>query len=150
MRILAAVLTLALVWAGQVMPTHAAPALTPLTVETASGAHNFQVEVVDTDESRAQGLMYRRELAADRGMLFDFKEQKPVSFWMQNTYISLDIVFIHSDGTVQRVEERATPLSTRTIESGDAVQFVLEVPAGTAAKLGIKRGSRVKHRLIGG
>jgi uncharacterized membrane protein (UPF0127 family) len=150
MRIVALVLMMAFAWTGQGLPARAAEALSPLTVETASGAHKFEVEVVATEASRAQGLMYRRELAADRGMLFDFQEERPVSFWMQNTYISLDMVFIHADGTVQRVEERATPLSTRNIDSGDAVRFVLEVPAGTAAHIGIKRGSRVKHRLIGG
>jgi uncharacterized protein len=126
----------------------AAGELTPLSVRTASGSHNFMVEVADNDQSRAQGLMYRRELADDRGMLFDFKEEKNVSFWMQNTYVSLDMIFIAGDGVVRRVEPRATPLSTRMIDSGSPVRYVLEVPAGIAAKLGITRGSTVEHALI--
>jgi uncharacterized membrane protein (UPF0127 family) len=130
------------------MPQAHAQALTPLTVETSSGSHRFMVEIADNNASRAQGLMYRRELAADRGMLFDFKEEQNVSFWMQNTYVSLDIIFVGADGVVRRVEERATPLSERLIESGTAVRFVFEVPAGTSARLGIKRGSRVRHAVI--
>jgi uncharacterized membrane protein (UPF0127 family) len=122
---------------------------TPLSIETASGRHAFQAEVAKDDAMRAQGLMYRRTLDPDKGMLFDFGGEEPVSMWMQNTYVPLDMVFIKADGTVHRVEEHTTPLSTRTIDSGVAVRYVLEVPAGTAAKIGITRGSKVKHKIIG-
>jgi uncharacterized membrane protein (UPF0127 family) len=149
MRLFCALLALLCGMLFQAPASVAAGALTPLKVQTASGTHSFQVEVADNDQSRAQGLMYRRELADDRGMLFDFKEERDVSFWMQNTYVSLDMIFIGKDGVVRRVEQRATPLSTRMIDSGSPVQFVLEVPAGIAAKLGIARGSTVKHALIG-
>ena len=122
----------------------------PLTIVTASGRHAFQVEVARDDAARAQGLMYRRSLAPDSGMLFDFKRVEPVSMWMQNTYVSLDMLFIRPDGTVARVAQNTEPLSTRTIPSGEPVLAVLEVVAGTAARLGIKAGDRVEHPLFRG
>jgi uncharacterized protein len=127
-----------------------AQALQPLTVVTASGRHDFQVELADNDASRAQGLMYRRSLAPDRGMLFDFKRVEPISMWMQNTYVSLDMLFIRPDGTIARVATNAEPLSTRTIPSGEPVLSVLEVVAGTAARLGIKAGDKVEHPIFKG
>jgi uncharacterized membrane protein (UPF0127 family) len=127
----------------------AAADLTPLTVETASGRHVFQVETAADDPSRAQGLMHRRSLDPDKGMLFDFGREEPVAMWMQNTYVPLDMAFIRADGTVHRVEERTTPLSTRAIESGVPVRYVLEVPAGTALRIGMTRGSKVRHGIIG-
>jgi uncharacterized membrane protein (UPF0127 family) len=122
--------------------------LQPLTIVTASGRHTFEVELADNDASRAQGLMYRRSLAPDRGMLFDFKRVEPISMWMQNTYVSLDMLFIRPDGTIARVATNAEPLSTRTIPSGEPVLAVLEVVAGTAARLGIKPGDKVEHPLF--
>jgi uncharacterized membrane protein (UPF0127 family) len=130
--------------------TAGAADLTPLTVETASGKHAFQVEIADDDASRGTGLMYRRSLAPDRGMLFDFGREQPVAMWMQNTFVPLDMAFIRADGTVHRVEEHTTPLSTRTIDSGVDVRYVLEVPAGTAGRIGMKRGSKVRHPIIAG
>jgi uncharacterized membrane protein (UPF0127 family) len=140
-----AALSLAVCFAGF---AHAAE-FTPLSIETASGRHAFQVEIAKDDAMRAQGLMYRRSLDPDHGMLFDFGSEQPVSMWMQNTYVPLDMVFIRADGTVHRVEEHTTPLSTRTIDSGVDVRYVLEVPAGTAARIGITRGSKVRHKIIG-
>lgn len=120
----------------------------PLTIVTASGRHAFQVEVMRTPDQRARGLMHRQFMPADRGMLFDFKQVEPVAMWMQNTYISLDMLFIRADGTVARIAERAEPLSTRTIPSGEPVLSVLELNAGTAEKLGIKPGDKVEHPLF--
>jgi uncharacterized membrane protein (UPF0127 family) len=121
----------------------------PLTIATAGGArHAFMVEVARSDADRAQGLMFRRTLAPDRGMLFDFKRVEPVSMWMQNTYVSLDMLFIRPDGTIARIAANTEPLSTRTIPSGEPVLAVLEVPAGTAARLGIRAGDRVEHPLF--
>ena len=137
-------LVLLLTWSAS---AHA-QALQPLTIVTESGRHAFQVELADNDASRAQGLMYRRSLAPDRGMLFDFKRVEPISMWMQNTYVSLDMLFIRPDGTVARVATNAEPLSTRTIPSGEPVLAVLEVVAGTAARLGIKPGDKVEHPLF--
>ncbi len=122
--------------------------LETLTVVTSSGRHVFQVEVMRTPDERAKGLMFRRFMPADRGMLFDFQRSEPVAMWMQNTFISLDMVFIRSDGTVARVAERAEPLSMRTIPSGEPVLSVLEVNAGIAEKIGLKAGDRVEHGLF--
>ena len=83
-------------------------------------------------------------------MLFDFKRVEPVTMWMQNTYVSLDMLFIRPDGTIARVAANTEPLSTRTIPSGEPVLAVLEVVAGTAARLGIRAGNRVEHPLFKG
>lgn len=125
-----------------------AQALEQLTLVTASGRHAFQVEVMRTPEQRARGLMFRRFMPADRGMLFDFERVEPVAMWMQNTYISLDMVFIRADGTVARIAEQTEPLSTRTIPSGEPVLGVLEVNGGIAAKIGLKPGDKVEHSLF--
>ena len=120
----------------------------PLTVVSGSARHAFQVEVMREEADRAQGLMYRRSLAPDRGMLFDFGRVEPVAMWMKNTYLSLDMLFIRPDGTIARIAADTEPLSTRTISSGEPVNGVLELPAGTAARLGIKAGDRVEHPMF--
>lgn len=120
----------------------------PLSITTASGKHAFEVEVMRSDEEHARGMMYRRSLAPDKGMLFEFTAEKVASFWMQNTYVSLDMIFIKADGTIHRIEEKAEPLSTRSISSGAPVLAVLEVPAGTAKRLGIVPGDRVSHAMF--
>ena len=120
----------------------------PLTIVSGNVRHTFQVEVARNDADRAQGLMFRRNLAPDRGMLFDFGRVQPISMWMQNTYIPLDMIFIRADGTIARVAENAEPLSTRAIPSGEPVLAVLEVPGGTAARIGFKPGARVEHPLF--
>jgi uncharacterized protein len=125
-----------------------AQSVEPLTIVSGNGRHAFQVEVARNDADRAQGLMFRRNMAPDRGMLFDFGRVQPISMWMQNTYIPLDMIFIRADGTVARIAENAEPLSTRTIPSGEPVLAVLEVNGGTAARLGIKAGDRVEHPLF--
>lgn len=129
-------------------PAATAATLEPLAIVSGDRRHAFSVEVMRTDEQRAQGLMFRRFLPADRGMLFDFKQSQPVQMWMQNTYISLDMIFIRADGTIARIAEHTEPLSTRIVPSGEPVLSVLEVNAGTAAKLGIKPGDRVEHPLF--
>lgn len=121
----------------------------PLTIETPTATHAFQVEVAKDDAARSLGLMNRRSLEADRGMLFDFGAEEPVAMWMQNTYIPLDMLFIKADGTVHRIERDTTPLSTRNIDAGVPVRYVLEVPAGTASRLNINRGAKVRHKIIG-
>jgi uncharacterized protein len=127
----------------------AAQNLEPLAIVTKDGArHAFQVEVARNDADRAQGLMYRRSMAADRGMLFDFERVEPVSMWMQNTYLSLDMLFVRPDGTIARIAANTEPLSTRTIPSGEPVLSVLELNAGTAARLGIRAGDRIEHPLF--
>jgi hypothetical protein len=120
------------------------------TIEIASktGVHVFSVEVADNDADRAKGLMYRKELPEGRGMLFDFHRDQDVSFWMQNTYIPLDMIFIRGDGRILRIEENTEPLSTRLIPSRGAVRAVLEVIGGTSRKLGIAPGDRVASPIF--
>jgi uncharacterized membrane protein (UPF0127 family) len=123
--------------------------LEAVTLVTASGEHVFQVEVMRTDEQRARGLMFRKHLPADRGMLFDFKTEQRVMMWMRNTYISLDMVFIARDGTVVNVAQDTEPLSERTIPSAGPALAVLEVNAGVARRIGLKAGDKVRHPLFG-
>lgn len=118
------------------------------TIETRSGPVSFRVEIAITADERARGLMYRTELAPDAGMLFDFKTVQPVYMWMKNTYLPLDMVFIRADGRIARIAADTTPLSTQTIESGEPVRAVLELPAGTAKARGIAVGDRVTHRFF--
>lgn len=113
-----------------------------------NGVHSFTVELARTEPERAKGLMFRKEMAPSHGMLFDFQKDQEVAFWMDNTYISLDMIFIRGDGTIHRIEENATPLSTRNIPSRGAVRAVLEVVAGTSRKLGIAAGDKVEHPIF--
>ena len=122
--------------------------LQPLEIVTKSGVRNFSVELAATDEELDRGLMYRRELPEGRGMLFDFKEDRPVGMWMKNTYISLDMLFIRLDGTIVKIAEKAKPHSLNTITSGAPVRAVLEVLGGTARKLGIRAGDKVVHPIF--
>ena len=123
--------------------------LTPLVIETAEAKASFSVELADTPERQARGLMFRTELPPDRGMLFDFGERQWPSMWMKNTLIPLDMVFIRADGRILRIAESTTPLSRTIVPSGGAVRFVLELPAGAARRHGIAPGDKVAHRLIG-
>ena len=123
---------------------------TPLAIVTVDGkTHPFKVEVVAEPEERAVGLMFRRSLAADGGMLFDFGRTEPVAMWMKNTLIPLDMLFIANDGSVVNIAQRTVPGSLATIPSAKPVRFVLEVAGGTAARLGIKPGDKVVHPLFG-
>jgi uncharacterized membrane protein (UPF0127 family) len=119
-----------------------------LEIASKTGVHIFSVEIVDNDADRAKGLMYRKELPEGRGMLFDFHRDQEVSFWMQNTYIPLDMIFIRGDGQILRIEENTVPLSTRMIPSRGAVRAVLEVIGGTSRKLGIAPGDRVASPIF--
>jgi uncharacterized membrane protein (UPF0127 family) len=119
-----------------------------LIIKSATGEHSFTVEVVDNPETRAKGLMYVQELAPNAGMLFDFLEERPVAFWMMNTYIPLDMLFIASDGTVKNIQVNARPHDRTSIPSDGAVQYVLEVPGGRTVELGIKAGDTVVHSRI--
>ena len=120
-----------------------APAVDDLSIVTASGPHRFTVDVMRTRDELERGLMFRRELPADRGMLFDFGAPQRVNMWMKNTYLSLDMVFIAPDGRVVSVKRDAEPLSEDIIPSGGDVLGVLEIKAGTAARIGVKPVDRV-------
>jgi uncharacterized protein len=119
-----------------------------LEIASKSGVHVFSVEIADNDAERAKGLMYRKDLPEGQGMLFDFHREQEVSFWMQNTYIPLDMVFIRADGRILRIAENTEPLSTRLIPSGGPVRAVLEVIGGTTRKLGIAPGDRVASPIF--
>ncbi|PDT55162.1 MULTISPECIES: DUF192 domain-containing protein [Sinorhizobium] len=106
-------------------------------------AHDLIVELAIDPEQREQGLMHRRQLAADHGMLFDFGETRRVMMWMRNTYLPLDMLFIVADGTVATIHENAVPLSEAIIDSKEPVAFVLELNAGTVKRLGIRPGDRI-------
>ena len=122
--------------------------LEPLQIVTASGTHDFQVQIADDDATRERGLMNRRYMATDRGMLFEFDREAPVSFWMKNTYIPLDMIFISQAGVVTNVVADAEPLSERVIPSGPPCAAVLELNGGAAAAIGLKVGDRVRHRFF--
>ena len=134
-----------------IVPAHASSAkakLERVTVEAAGGVQVFQVEVVREERARNRGLMYRRHLATDHGMLFDYDPPVAVGFWMKNTYIPLDIIFIANDGKIIRIAENAVPFSLDHIPSGGKIRGVLEINGGLSAKLGIKVGDKVRHRLF--
>jgi uncharacterized membrane protein (UPF0127 family) len=122
----------------------------PLEIKTKTGGCKFSVEMATTEEEKTTGLMYRRELAPGRGMLFDFSPDQQVNMWMKNTFISLDMIFIRADGSIRRIAENTEPQSTRMIYSMGEVKGVLEVIAGTARKCGIAPDDRVVHPLFGG
>lgn len=121
-----------------------------LEIATKSGVRVFSVEVAATEEEKRTGLMYRKELADGVGMLFDFSPEQEISMWMKNTYVSLDMIFIRSDGRILRIAENTEPLSTRIIPSRGPARAVLEVVAGTARKYGIAPGDRVAFPWFNG
>jgi len=121
----------------------------PLDITTSQGVHHFKVEVADTPATQERGLMYRRSLAPDRGMLFDFKTVQPVTFWMKNTYIPLDMVFIGADGRIVSIARNAAPMSESLISSGGPVLEVLELSGGRAAQIDALPGDRVRERRPG-
>jgi uncharacterized protein len=139
-----------LVIALSVLQADLAPAAELQTLEIASktGVHAFQVEMAITPEEKEHGLMFRRELPEGQGMLFDFMVDQPVAFWMKNTYIPLDMIFIRGDGRILRIAENTEPMSERNIPSGGPVRAVLEVIAGTAKKFGIAAGDRVAGSIF--
>ena len=112
------------------------------------GHESFAVEVADDGEERARGLMFRTELAAASGMLFVYDGPRQPRFWMKNTLLPLDMVFADPTGTVTRVHANAVPGDLTPIDSGAGVQFVLEINAGLAAKLGIVPGTVLRHPAI--
>src|ERR1051325_7015887 len=118
-----------------------------LEIVTRTGVQVFSIEMATTEQEKETGLMYRKELADGKGMLFDFSPEQQISMWMKNTYIPLDMIFIRADGRILRIAENTEPLSTKIISSGGPAKVVLEVIAGTAKKYGIAPGDRVAHPL---
>ncbi len=116
-----------------------------LSVVTRDGSvHRFTVHLAATEQSRRRGLMFVTRMAPDVGMLFDFGTPRPVSMWMRNTPLSLDMLFVEADGRILRIEQDTRPLSERLIPSRGNVRWVLELVAGTTARLGISAGDRLE------
>jgi hypothetical protein len=129
-------------------PALAGIAKEPLSIETTAGAHAFTVEMATTSDQQATGLMHRRAMAADAGMLFVYPSGSRVAMWMKNTLIPLDMLFIGPAGRITHIAERTVPMSTELIGSNGPVRAVLELNAGTASRLGIKVGDRVRHPVF--
>ena len=117
----------------------------PLTIHSANGAHKFDVAVAATPEQQETGLMFRRSLQPNEGMIFPYDPPATVSFWMKNTLIPLDMIFIRADGTIARIAT-AKPLDDTPVPAGEPVAAVLEIAGGRAAQLGISPGDKVDWR----
>jgi len=115
-----------------------------LKVESGGKAHRFIVEVARKPQEQQTGLMNRATLAPDRGMIFPFETPRVASFWMKDTFIPLDIIFIRADGGITNIEANTVPLSLEPVLSYEEVTAVLEIPGGRSAELGIKPGDKVK------
>ncbi len=148
-RLKALVLAWVLVWLTAVaVGAQDLAKLEPITIATDDRAVLLTAEVADTDELRSRGLMFRHRLPEGRAMLFDFDPPRAVSMWMKNTYISLDMLFVRPDGTIAAIAENTVPKSLDTISVPEPVRGVVELPAGTAKKLGIKQDDVVYHRIF--
>jgi len=115
-----------------------------LTVTSSAGKHRFTVEVAKTSEEQAMGLMYRNKLAPDRGMIFPFDPPRDASFWMRNTLIPLDMIFVRADGSIANIAANTVPYSEEPVRSDGPVAAVLEIAGGRSAELGIKSGDKVE------
>lgn len=136
-------------------PSHAADDVVRLPVEqvvvtTDQGDILFATEIATNDETRSRGLMFRRSMGEREAMLFHWQSPRVVSMWMRNTNIPLDMLFVTADGIVVHVQSNTVPHSLDVISAGREVSAVMEIVAGTAAKLGINPGSRLKHRFFKG
>jgi len=118
--------------------------LASLTIRSSNGTHRFTVEVARTPDEQATGLMNRQSLAPDAGMIFPFDQPQILTFWMKNTLIPLDMIFIRADGTIARIAANTTPQSLEPVSSGEPVAAVLELRGGRSAELGIRQGDRVE------
>ncbi len=122
---------------------------TTLDIETAQGRQPFNIELALTPAQQSQGLMFRRKMAADAGMLFFHQRETAATMWMRNTILPLDMLFVASDGQVVHIVERTVPQSLTTISAGRPVRAVLELNAGTVRRLAVKSGDRLIHPLFG-
>ncbi len=122
---------------------------TRIVIDTRHGPASFGVEVASDDASRQKGLMYRTKLAPDAGMLFDFRKDDYRSFWMKNTPLSLDMIFIRGDGTISTIAENTIPYSEDTVPSSEPVRAVLEINGGRSQALGIEPGDKVHAKIFG-
>lgn len=119
-----------------------------LVAKTGAGEFSFTVEIADEEPERSRGLMFRETMLQTHGMLFVFDELQPVSMWMKNTILPLDMVFVRPDGTVARIEYDTSPQSLKIISSGEPVSHVLELNAGMSRLIGLRPGDRLLHPLF--
>lgn len=133
---------------AQTRAAQPAAAFTDLVIDAGGKTHKFRVEVAATNEERTRGLMFRREMAADAGMIFDFGYEQQIAMWMANTFIPLDMLFIGADGKVVHIAKRTVPESRATVAAPRPVRYVLELNGGTADRLGIAPGALVRHALL--
>lgn len=117
-------------------------------LHTSDGDYTFKIELASTQAERSKGLMFRQELAPDAGMLFDFQEEREVAFWMRNTFIPLDMIFIAADGTIKRIHVNARPHDPTSIPSNAPIRFVLEIPGGRSLEIGLEEGDTLEHPRI--
>lgn len=129
---------------AKLTPSEAGLEQTQLCIESGTRTHSFTVEIARTSPQQARGLMFRNELADDKGMIFPFGEPRMASFWMKNTVIPLDIIFVRADGKIENIAANTTPYSTDPVESSAPVAAVLELRGGLTAELGIKPGDTVR------
>ncbi len=141
-------LSVLLVAAPAVISSAPTAKLEPLTIECAKGEQVFSVEVVRKEKDRNRGLMFRHSMAADHGMLFDYDPPQNISFWMKNTYIPLDIIFVDAQGRILNIAQNTTPFSLEHLPSAGQARGVLEINGGLSAKLGIKAGDKVLHAIF--
>jgi uncharacterized membrane protein (UPF0127 family) len=120
-----------------------------ITIDTPHGPTRLLMEVAADDASQEQGLMYRREMDPNAGMLFDLHTPQKVSFWMKNTYLSLDLLFVRADGSISSIEPNAIPLSRDSIWSQEPVRAVIELNGGRARQLEIRPGAHVHGSIFG-
>jgi len=120
-----------------------------LSIETASGKkHKFNIELAQTPQEQMRGLMHRTEMAEDAGMLFIFETEREARFWMKNTLIPLDMIFIRADGTIHRIHENAIPHDLTGVPSEGPVKAILELNGGISVKLGLQKGDKVRHSVF--
>ncbi len=119
-----------------------------VTLTTKSGTRTINAEIAISGPEQEQGLMFRRRMGDDEGMLFIYKKPQGITMWMRNTYISLDMIFIGDDGHIAHIVENAEPLSERIISSDGVAQFVLELKAGAVRRLGFARGDKVTAQSL--
>jgi uncharacterized protein len=145
------VLACAVIWApgAAAMPAVKTLPRSSLSIDTPHGPVRFVVEVAADDSSRMKGLMFRKEMASDAGMLFEFPSEHFRSFWMKDTILPLDMLFIRSDGTISSIAENTAPLSENVITSREPVRAVLEINGGRSAALGIHPGEKVQGAIFG-
>lgn len=141
------------IWLAAILLLCSTPAFSGARLErveivTATGTHAFQVEMARTPMQRAKGLMFRRDLPADRGMLFDFHRDDAIMMWMKNTYVPLDMIFVSREGKVVSIAQDATPMSETVISSERPAYAVLEVAAGTARRIGLAAGDALRHPMF--